>query len=302
MYNAPSGRRERRRSRNMSAKLRECFNYIWRNEIIMKDKVVIITGGSSGIGKALAEAFGSRGSKVLITGRNQPDLTQAVVELRQKGIDALSFQADVSLEEDNRKMAAEAMRVFGRIDILINNAGITMRALFEDVDMEVVKRVMDINFFGVLYATKSCLPEILKNKGSIIGISSVAGYRGLPGRTGYSASKFALNGFLEVLRTEMLKKGVHVLTACPGFTTSNIRKRSLTKDGSLQGDSPRNENEMMSAEECADHIYRATVKRKKIIVLTAQGKLAVFLNKWIPGMMDRIVYNTLAKETDSPLK
>ena len=268
----------------------------------MKDKVVIITGGSSGIGKALVEAFGKQGSRILITGRNKNELDGAVEELSQKGINVVGCQADVSVEEDNRRMASEAVRVFGRIDILINNAGITMRSLFEEVDLDVVKKVMDINFYGVLYATKCCLPEIIKNKGSVIGISSVAGYRGLPGRTGYSASKFALNGFLEVLRTEMLKKDVHVLTACPGFTTSNIRKRSLTKDGSLQGDSPRDENKMMSAEDCAQHIYKATVKRKNIIVLTAEGKFTVLLNKWFPGLMDRIVYDVMAKESDSPLK
>ena len=268
----------------------------------MKDKVVIITGGSSGIGKALAEEFGKNGSKILITGRNPNDLNEVVENLGKKGIIITGFQADVSREEDNRAMAAEAIRMYGRIDILINNAGITMRALFEDVELGVVKKVMDINFYGVLYATKSCLPEIIKNKGSVIGISSVAGYRGLPGRTGYSSSKFALNGFLEVLRTEMLRKDVHVLTACPGFTTSNIRKRSLTKDGSQQGDSPRDENEMMTAAECAARIYRATVKRKKIIIMTAQGKVAVFLNKWFPVFMDTIVFNEMAKESDSPLK
>src|SRR5690606_21422607 len=113
--------------------------------------------------------------------------------------------------------------------------------------------------------------EIRKNQGSIVGISSIAGYRGLPGRTGYSASKFALNGFLEVLRTELLKTGVHVLTACPGFTSSNIRKRSLTKDGSQQGESPRDEEKMMTAEECAEHIYRTTVRRKRTLILTTQG-------------------------------
>jgi short-subunit dehydrogenase len=268
----------------------------------MKDKVVIITGGSSGIGKALAEAFGRNGSKILITGRNANDLSVAVDELRKKGVDIHGFASDVSKEEDNRNMAAEALRLFGRIDVLINNAGITMRALFEDVDMEVIRKVMDINFYGVLYATKYCLPEILKNRGSVIGISSIAGYRGLPGRTGYSSSKFALNGFLEVLRTEMLKKGVHVMTACPGFTTSNIRKRSLTKDGSSQGDSPRDEAKMMSAEECAQHIYRATVKRKNILILTTQGKFTVFLNKWLPGLTDKLVYNVMAKEANSPLK
>lgn len=267
----------------------------------MKNKVVIITGGSSGIGKAMAEKFGREGSKILITGRNNEELTKATEELRKKGITIQSFQADVSVEEDNRKMAEEAIKHYGTIDVLINNAGISMRALFSEVDIAVVKKVMDINFYGVLYATKYCLPEITKNKGSIVGISSIAGFRGLPGRTGYSASKFALNGFLEVLRTELLKTGVHVLTACPGFTASNIRKRSLTKDGSQQGESPRQEEKMMTAEECAEHIYNATAKRKRTLVLTTQGKLAVFLNKWLPGLADKMVYNVMAKEANAPI-
>lgn len=268
----------------------------------MRDKVVIITGGSSGIGKALAEQFGKQGSKVLITGRNEAELLNTVNELRSKNINVAGFRADVSVEDDNRRMAEEAIRLFGTIDILINNAGISMRALFSEVDLAVVKKVMDINFYGVLYATKYCLPEITKNKGSVIGISSIAGFRGLPGRTGYSASKFALNGFLEVLRTELLKTGVHVLTACPGFTASNIRKRSLTKDGSQQGESPRNEGEMMSPEECALHIYKATVSRKRTLILTTQGKLAVFLNKWFPSFADKMVYNVMAKEQNAPIK
>ncbi len=268
----------------------------------MKGKAVIITGGSSGIGKALAEVFGKNGSRILITGRNQSDLSAAVDELGGKGIDIHAFPSDVSREDDNRKMAEEAVRLFGRIDVLINNAGVTMRALFEDVDLDVIRKVMDINFFGVIYATKFCLPEIIRSKGSVIGISSIAGYRGLPARTGYSSSKFALNGFLEVLRTEMLKRGVHVLTACPGFTTTNIRKRSLTKDGSSQGHSPRDETKMMSAETCAEHIYSATLRRQKILILTTQGKFTVFLNKWLPGLTDRLVYNVMSKESNSPLK
>jgi len=268
----------------------------------MKDKVVIITGGTSGIGKALAFEFGSKGSRLLITGRKQEELEAAVSELRVKNIDVIGFQADVSNEEHNRRMAQRAVEKYGTIDILINNAGISMRASFEEVDLEVVKKVMDVNFYGVLYATKYCLPEIKKNRGSIVGISSIAGFRGLPGRTGYSASKFALNGFLEVLRTELLKTGVHVLTACPGFTSSNIRKRSLTKDGSSQGESPRDEQKMMTAEECARHIYQATVDRKRTLILTAQGKLAVFLNKWLPSFADRMVYNVMAKEANAPIR
>jgi short-subunit dehydrogenase len=135
-----------------------------------------------------------------------------------------------------------------------------------------------------------------------VGISSIAGFRGLPARTGYSASKFALNGFLESLRTELLKTGVHVLTACPGFTASNIRKRSLTHDGSAQGVSPRQEEKMMTAEECAAHIYRAIVGRKRTLILTMEGKLAVFLNKWFPSLMDRMVYNAMRKEENSPIR
>jgi len=268
----------------------------------MKNKVVVITGGSSGIGEAMAEKFGREGSKILITGRNADELNRAVTSLRQKGITISGFQADVSREDDNRRMAEEAIRLYGTIDVLINNAGISMRALFSEVDLDVIKRVMDINFYGVLYATKYCLPEIQKNKGSIIGISSIAGFRGLPGRTGYSASKFALNGFLEVLRTELLKTGVHVLTACPGFTASNIRKRALAGDGSAQGESPRNEQKMMSAEECAGHIYNATVGRKRTLILTTQGKLAVWLNKLLPSMADKAVYNVMAKEDNAPIK
>ncbi len=266
----------------------------------MKDKVVIITGGGSGIGKALAEVFARKGSKILITGRREEPLVEVARTLDREGLVVEVLVSDVSRPQDNQVMAAFALERFGRIDVLINNAGISMRALFEDVDMQVIQRVMDINFFGALWATKYCLPSIIEQQGSVVGISSIAGYRGLPGRVGYSASKFALQGFLESLRTEMLPKNVHVLTAAPGFTTSNIRKASLTKDGSAQGESPRNEKDMMSAEECAARIYQAVRKRKKHLILTRQGKLTVFLNKLAPGFMDRIVFNHMAKEENSP--
>ena len=268
----------------------------------MKDKVVIITGGTSGIGKALASEFGRKGSKILITGRSQEALLTTRRELSEKGISIHAVCADVTLPDDNKRMAEEAKKVFGRIDVLINNAGISMRAIFEDVDPEVIRKVMDINFYGAVYATKYCLPEIIKNRGSIVGISSIAGFRGLPARTGYSASKFALNGFLESLRTELRNSGVHVLTACPGFTASNIRVRSLKEDGTSQGESPREEEKMMTAEECASHIYRATVNRKRTLVLTLQGKLVIFLNKWLPSLADRIVYNVMRKEANTPIR
>ncbi|MCU0389713.1 MAG: SDR family oxidoreductase [Thermoflexibacter sp.] len=262
----------------------------------MKDKIVVITGGNSGIGKALAFEFGNNGSKVVITGRNLQTLQETEKELIAKNIDVLAIQADVTLMEDNQRMVAQTLERFGKIDVLINNAGMSMRAYFEDVEVKVIEQLMNINFFGAIYATKCCLPYIIKQKGSVIGISSIAGFRGLPARVGYSASKFALQGFLEGLRVEMMDKGVHVLTASPYYTTSNIRFRSLTKDGSIQNDSPRDEKDMMSAEECARLIYKATIKRKKILILTFMGKLTVFLNKLFPEFMDKMVLNFIKKE------
>jgi len=268
----------------------------------LKDKVVIVTGATSGIGEACALVFGQAGSKVIITGRSQVKLDNTLDRLRKSGIEAFGILADAGSEQDNKKLADETLKHFGRIDILINNAGISMRALFEDLDMEVFRKVMDTNFWGTVYATKYCLPEIIKNKGSIVGVSSINGYRGTPARTAYTASKFAMNGFFESLRTEVMKRGVHILVACPGFTSSNIRTNALTADGSVQGESPREEEKMMTSEEVAREIFQATIKRKRDIVLTRQGKLAVFLNKWMPGVMDGIVYNHMAKEKDSPFK
>jgi len=177
-----------------------------------------------------------------------------------------------------------------------------MRALFEDTDLHVIGKLMDVNFWGTVYCTKYALPHLLKTKGTLVGVSSVAGYKGLPGRTGYSASKFAMQGFLGVVRTENLKKGLHVLIACPGFTSSNIRNTALAADGTQQGESPRDENKMMSAEDVATRIMKAIKQRKRNLVLTTQGRLIVFLNKFFPSLLDQIIYNQLAKEPDSPFK
>ncbi len=267
----------------------------------MKNQVVIITGASSGIGKALAFEFGRQGAIVIITGRNQANLNATAAELQAANIHHHAIVCDSSSEEQTRNMVQEVVDRFGQIDLLINNAGISMRSMFETVDLQVLKQVMDINFWGTVYATHAALPHLKKVQGGIIGISSIAGYRGLPVRTGYSASKFAMNGFLEALRTELIGTGVHVLTACPGFTASNIRNTSLTGDGSIAGETMREEDKMMSAEEVASEIRKAYLAKKKTLVLTFQGKLTVFLNKWLNSLMDMLVYNTLKKEKDSPL-
>ncbi len=268
----------------------------------MKDKVVIITGASSGIGKSLSEEFGYRGAKVVMAARNFEKLDQFTKELEKKEYNVFAVQTDVSKEDDCRKLITETINKYGTIDILVNNAGISMRALFEDVDLKVIKQLMDTNFWGTVYCTKYALPYLLKNKGSVVGVSSIAGYKGLPARTGYSASKFAMQGFLETLRIENRKKGLHVLIACPGFTASNIRNTALAKDGSTQGESPLDEGKLMTSEEVAKKIVNAIKKRKHRLIMTSQGKMIVLLNKFFPKMLDKLVYNHMAKEPDSPLK
>jgi short-subunit dehydrogenase len=266
----------------------------------MIQKVVIITGGSSGIGKACASLLAQKKLyQVIITGRNEDNLVKAVKEIGNQ-IDYVV--SDVALQSDCEAMVAKVKERYGRIDILINNAGISMRALFKDLQLEVFEKVMQANFMGSVYATHACISEIIQNKGSIIAISSIAGHRGLPARTAYSASKFAMQGFFESLRTELLHSDVHVMVVCPGFTKSNIRNQALIADGSTQAESPLDEQKIMSAEEVAQHIYQGMMHKRRDLVLTFQGKLTVWLNKFFPSFLDKMVFKHFAKESNSPLK
>ncbi|HVW97632.1 MAG TPA: SDR family oxidoreductase [Mucilaginibacter sp.] len=269
----------------------------------LNDKVVIITGASSGIGKSLAIGLAKRGANLVLGARHFVNLCTISQKIEQDyGVKAVSVQCDVTIEEDCKLLINQALTTFGKIDVLINNAGISMRALFKDTDLKVLKSVMDVNFWGTVYCTKYALPAITESKGVIVGISSIAGYKGLPGRSGYSASKFAMNGFLDVLREENLKTGVHILTACPGFTASNIRNTALDKEGHEQRESTLNENKMMTSDEAAEIIVHGIEKRKRTLIMTGQGKLTVLIGKFFPKLLDKLVYNTMAKERDSLLK
>ncbi|MGA3013705.1 MAG: SDR family oxidoreductase [Bacteroidales bacterium] len=268
----------------------------------MKDKVIIITGCTSGIGKALAYECAARGAKLVISARDSEKLIAIAEDLRKNGTQVLPVKTDVSVEAYCSELITQTISTYDRIDVLINNAGISMRALFEDVDLNVLHRLMDTNFWGTVYCSKFALPYLLKSKGSLVGISSIAGYKGLPGRTGYSSSKFAIQGLLEVIRIENRKKGLHVLIAAPGFTASNIRNVALAKDGTQQGETPLDEGKLMPAEKVAKKIADAIDKRKKTLILTTQGKMTILLNKFFPAFMDKMVYNHMAKEPDSPFK
>lgn len=267
----------------------------------MQNKVVVITGASSGIGKALAEKFASEGWNLVLAARRLNRLKE--LENTITNVEVLSVQTDVTKEPECQNLIESSIKRFGQIDVLINNAGISMRASIEDVKMDVLRQLMDVNYWGTVYCTRFALPHLLKQKGSLVGVISVGGYVGLPGRTGYSASKFAVRGFLDTIRIEYLKSGLHVLVAAPGFTASEIRKTALLSDGKKQGGTPRNENKMMSAEECAGHIYKAIKRRQRKIILTFwQGKATVLVAKLWADLVDRVIYKVFENEPDSPLK
>lgn len=266
------------------------------------NKVVVITGASSGIGRSTAVEAAKRGAKLVLAARNYAALEETAAMCMPSAQGISLFKADISLEADCKVLIQHSIDVFGQIDVLINNAGISMRALFLETDLAVIKKVMDINFWGTVYCTKYALPHLLKSHGSVVGVSSIAGRKGLPGRTGYSASKFAMQGFLEALRIEHLHDGLHVLMAFPGFTASNIRQTALSSDGSQQGESPREEGKMMQSSIVAEHLLNAVEKRKRTLTLTAQGKMTVWLNKFFPGIVDRMVFNHMANEPDAPIK
>lgn len=258
-----------------------------------KDKVVVITGGTDGIGKAIIDLLIPLGAKIATCGRNQDRLYNLQVQYSNHLLHAVV--ADVSRYDDCKSFINSTIEAFGGIDILINNAGVSMRALLRDMDVDVIRKVMDINFYGTVYCTKLALESVIKNKGTIVGVSSIAGYRGLPGRSGYSASKFAVNGWLESLRTELFETGVNVMWVSPGFTTSNIRNASLNEDGKTHGEGLMNEGDMMSAEDCAKNILSAIENRKRNLVLTLKGKRTVWMNKFFPSWTDKMVYKFFFK-------
>ena len=273
-----------------------------------KDKVVIVTGASSGIGLASVRNFASLGAKVVLAARSIEKLEKIAEELNNRfaahnsQLIAHCIKTDVTKEEDCKNLIEKTIETFGKIDILVNNAGISMRAVFKDMDLSVMKSLMDTNFWGTVFCTKYALPYLLETNGTLVGVISTAGYVGLPARTAYSASKFAVRGFLETLRIEHLYDGLHVMVFAPGFTTSNIRNVALTADGTPQGETPRKEEKMMSAERVARILARGIARRRTQMVLTPLGKATLFASRNMPRVTDKVEYRMMSNEPNSPLK
>lgn len=265
------------------------------------DKVIIVTGASSGIGLASARLFGREGAKVVMAARSLDRLESLATGVAPED-KVLCVKCDVSREDDCRVLVEKTVERFGRIDILVNNAGISMRAMFRDLDLKVIHSLMDVNFWGTVNCTKYALPWLLKSRGSVVGVISIAGYSALPARTGYSASKYAVRGFLDTLRIEHLKDGLNVLVFAPGYTSSNVRNAALTADGTPQGETPLEEGKLMSAEEVALKLAKALRRRRSEVILTALGKVTVLAHRLFPRLTDRLTYSYIAREAGSPFK
>lgn len=267
----------------------------------LANKTVVITGASSGIGEFTAYSFAEENCNLVLAARNIEALNRVAAKCKSLGAaNVLTVVCDVSNEAACEQLIKKAVEQFETIHVLVNNAGISMRAILAECDLKVIQQVMDINFWGTVYCTKFALPYLLETKGSVISVSSVSGLVGLPGRTGYSASKYAIAGFMQSLRIETLLKGLHVGIVYPGYTASNIRNTALNKTGDSQAESPLDESKLMHPSVVAASIVKLVKLRKRQKILTLQGHLANFINRFFPNWVDWMVFKIVSKEKNSP--
>ncbi|MFZ3324167.1 MAG: SDR family oxidoreductase [Usitatibacter sp.] len=262
----------------------------------MKDNVVAITGASKGIGAELARQLAAKGARLVLAARSENELEDVAAECRKRGANVVTIRADVAVERDCQALVAGAVLAFGRLDTLVNNAGATMWARFEDIhDMAILERIMQVNYMGAVYCTHHALPHLRASRGRIVGISSLAGKVGVPTRTGYSAAKHAMTGFFDSLRIELADSGVTVTMIYPGFVATGIRENATGPDGKPILVSPVKEGEVMSVEECARRIVKAIERRDREVIMTARGKMGQWLKLIAPSLVDRIAKRAVEK-------
>jgi NAD(P)-dependent dehydrogenase (short-subunit alcohol dehydrogenase family) len=254
-----------------------------------KNKTVAITGAASGIGLAIARKFAREGASIALIDMDQEALELCEQEFRDSGYRAMAVCCDVT----DPDMCASAIKAiihnFSGIDVLVNNAGITQRGSFTDTQVEVFRRVMEVNFFGSLYCTKAAIDSLIERRGMIIVNESVAGLAPLLGRTGYSASKHALHGLFTSLRCELRDKDVHVLIVCPGFIKTNLQTRALGTDGRITDHPQTRVGKQATAESAAAEIYRAAVKKKHLLILTLMGKIGYWVSRVAPVLYEKMM-------------
>jgi NAD(P)-dependent dehydrogenase (short-subunit alcohol dehydrogenase family) len=261
-------------------------------------RVVAITGAAGGIGSALARAFARRGARLALLDLPGDALRALAEALAAEGCEALALPCDVTSETASASAVAEAVGRLGGLDVLVNNAGITHLGRFADTDVAVLRRVMDVNFFGAVHCTKAALPSLAARRGSVVVLSSVAGFAPLAGRSGYAASKHALHGLFGSLRVEWRREGVHVLLVCPSFVATAIGDRALGPDGGPPRVSRTTAGRADSPERVAEAIVRATLARRRQLVLSPVGVAAWWLTRLWPSAYDRLMERALLREEE----
>jgi NAD(P)-dependent dehydrogenase (short-subunit alcohol dehydrogenase family) len=259
-------------------------------------KVVVITGAAGGLGRALALRFGAGGARIVALDRKRAALDELVARLHEAGVQAIGEPCDVTCEGDCVRAMTAARRAFGGIDVLVNNAGITHRSAFARTDAAVIRRVMEVNFFGALHCTHAALPDLLARRGSVIAISSVAGFAPLVARTGYAASKHALHGFFDSLRSEVEPLGVHVLVVCPSFIATGIEKNALGGDGTPVRHPQSIVGTRASAEAMAGRIFDAARSGKRLLLPGATARASWWVSRLAPRLYERLMVRKLKDE------
>ncbi len=266
------------------------------------NKTIIITGASAGIGKVLAIKLAQQGANLVLAARNQASLEITAHECFKGGGQAIVVPTDVTNPEACQKLIEDSLAAFGAIDCLVNNAGISMWARFDQIkDLSMFEKIMKVNYFGAVYCTYYSLPHLKNSRGLLVAISSLAGKTGIPTRSGYAASKHALQGFLDSLRVELRGTGVDVLVVSPGLVATDIRQHVLGAEGKpIQANLSNEQQQAMSPEVCADLIQLAMCKRKRELVMTLKGKLGLWLKLLAPNLVDSIAARAVSSQKGKP--
>jgi short-subunit dehydrogenase len=261
-----------------------------------ENKVVWITGASSGIGEAVAYQFAKEGAKLILSARRESELLKVKQNTQLPDNQVFILPIDIEKVEEIPVQTQKAIAAFGQIDVLVNNAGISQRGAVNDTDLEVYQRIMNLNFFGVIALTKAILPHFLERKtGHFAVTSSVTGKIGTPMRSGYAASKHALHGFFDSLRSEVFKDNIKVTLICPGYIRTNISYNALNADGSKHDRMDGNQEAGMSPEECARRIVNGIYNQKEEIYMGGKEVLGVYIKRFFPKLLSRIMRNQLPK-------
>ena len=259
-------------------------------------KIVVVTGAASGIGLAVCRRFARAGAVCALLDMDRDALAGCEKEFAAAGHRAMTVACDVTRKEDCDAAIAAVIDRFGGIDVLFNNAGITQRSAFVDTQVDVYRRVMDVNFFGALYCTKAAIDSLIERRGLILSNESIAGLAPLLGRTGYSASKHAMHGLFTSLRTEVRDLGVHVMVVCPGFIQTNLQERALGGDGNVTRRPQSRIGKQDTPESAAEAIFRGASREKDLLVLTPVGKLGYWVSRLLPALYERAMARQLKSE------